>query len=330
MELLFFNTPYLVEITPSTGAISNIGNASGYSSVSPMMDINAASAFDPNQNRLTVFTGAVQLVTIDTGTGAEIAVTSPSVSTVSGLIYEASTALLLAYEFTGTGLVHIDPIAGTVTPVGAPHFGAAPGSGFNIPHALDNQKGLYYIRGLSLPSGGPALLTFDTTSGEVVGDPNVQSQGPFFSQAVLEVDVGSTPLRGTLSLSPRNTATYGSTTTVTFDAPANTGELYIPFVSCTQGSYTVPVSPFTIPLALDACTYFYLLDPAASSIFSLTSAPGQLLDMLSPIGTAQGTVSFPPAAPVGLTLHLSITYLTVSQSFQWTNLHGMGTLHLSL
>ncbi len=119
------------------------------------------------------------------------------------------------------------------------------------------------------------------------------------------------------------------TTTAGFEAVGNGGELYVPFVSCTPGSFPIPGTVFTIPLDFDWCSNLYFFAPAAPTFFSL-APPGQLAGVLSPSGTSQGSLTLPNLTPTGFSLDLHITFLTLTSSLQWTGLHGMGTVHVNL
>ena len=141
----------------------------------------------------------------------------------------------------------------------------------------------------------------------------------------LEVDTSFVPMKGRVTPSPNNLLVPGTTRTLTFESLLHSGEFYVPFVSCTPGTFAV--GNLTVPLAFDACSFFYLTDPLASSFFNLTP-PGTLAGVLAG-GFGTGTVSIPSGfLPAGISLDVRIGFLTLTTTLQWTGVHGYTIIHL--
>jgi len=104
---------------------------------------------------------------------------------------------------------------------------------------------------------------------------------------------------------PSSTILSGGLALVQFQAtPADAGKLYIPMISCTPTPSPIPGTGLIAPALIDFCSLYYLNDPGAAQIFSLT--PAGLFGVLGPSGDASGTVSMPAGLnlpPGGLPLH---------------------------
>jgi len=327
----------LVELNPQNGSVVTIGQIPNTLGV-PYG--NRWTAVDPATNRLFYRHGlqgqpiAIFLAVIDTLTGVVLSDSAwPCafcIDMFDMLEFDTMTGQLYGFSRVGvggtSGLVIIDPATAVPTPVGSGNPLIIPGSmPVLFPSALDVARREYYtIARYNIDPLGSSFLrlfTFNLDTGNLIGDPVV----PMFYNGFV-VDTVNVPMRGRVTLGPNMCLVPGTTRTVTFESLAHSGDYYLPFVSCTPGSYAVPGSNLVVPLGFDFCTNLYL-SQAAPTFFNLTSGNG-VVGMLSPGGLASGTVSLPATTPPGLNFRLSITFLTINSSLQWSGLHGMTTFNI--
>jgi len=329
--------PQLVEVHPTTGAVTSIAALTGFGPTS----LPATAAIDPATHRLFFYhtlpgiSLTYKLAVIDTINGIVLSDTTllPGMNPNAYLHYDGVTGQLFGWaEFavgSASALETINPATGIATPIGAGHPTIIPGFGLGGASAIDEQRREFYLEGEYFAEAGGSigiahpnrLFTLNLDTGEMLSDPLLPTW-----YIALEVDLVSGPLRGRVTASPNMCLVPGVTRTLTFEALGHVGELYLPFVSCTPGSLPVG-GGLVIPLAFDLCSNFYFNDPAATAFFALTPSGG-FTDILPATEAVQGTVTLPPFTPAGLSFDLTITFLTFLPPLQWTGLHGQTTLHV--
>ena len=329
----------LVDVDPATGALTLIGSPPFLSNVYQPWSRGPVTAIDPVTHRLfmnypTSPVIAWRLAVIDTLTGLVLSDTahpcSPCTPVFWHIHFDTTTSQLYGFSRASPGgasaIVTIDPMTAVPTPVGVSHpiILDWPPMPLCCGSTIDAQRREFHLisqYAQEAAAWGPfRLFTFNMDTGEMIGDPLL----PTWYQN-LEVDTSFVPMKGRVTPSPSNLLVPGTTRALTFEALLHAGEFYVPFVSCTPGSFAV--GNLTVPLAFDVCSFFYLTDPLSGLFFNLTPSGG-LADVLGG-GFGTGTVSFPNALlPTGISLDLRIGFLTLTSTLQWTGVHGYTVLHL--
>jgi hypothetical protein len=151
-------TEYLVDVQPGTGLVTPFGpGLPGIKSVNAFL-----SALDPVNRRYFFESGEFGLVSVDLDTGS-VANTAALGEAVTGLEFDAQTGELFAVSYIDgvEYLVNVDPVTGSVTPIG----GGWPGvksvaAGLS---ALDPDGRQYFF-----VSGELGLVTVDLDTGDLM------------------------------------------------------------------------------------------------------------------------------------------------------------------
>lgn len=225
-------------------------------------------------------------------TGSNIGLISTNVNTVD---VSPQNVTITSGTMVVTWWMDFNPLGGTCSSGYQTNFGTD-NTGLSFTCNTVPQQNLVYILGQGWR---------DVTTATVSGFPlcPIFINGNWVIRACVEDVTPVNPLN--INFFPSSTILSGGLALVQFVAtPADAGKTYIPMISCTPVPYPIPGTGLVAPAMFDTCSLFYLNDPSASSIFSLT--PFGLFGTLSPNGDATGTVNMPAGLnlpPNGLPIH---------------------------
>ncbi len=225
-------------------------------------------------------------------TGSNIGVTSSNINTID---LSTNNVTISSGTMVVTWWMDFNPLGGTCA------------SGYQTNFATDNT-------GLSFSCNSPLQKNLVYIQGQGWRDVRTANVGGFLlcpifinGNWVIRACVADVTPTNPLNINffPSSTILSGGLALVQFQAtPADANKFYIPMISCTPALSPIPGTSLMAPALIDTCSLYYLNDPGAAQVFSLT--PSGLFGTLGANGDASGTVNIPGGLnlpPGGLPLH---------------------------